>query len=256
LSFKQYFTPRRWADIPRNEYSCWKSEDAPGIAGTFLLRVGREHAAEKQLAERFPVDFLGRLTADEPGAVVGPLSHEQYELARSLADLTYQVSCRSPGREFRKEAYDQRAEVHQRCEAWQAVQDAVARLETDPGDAEANGLVGRWYCLEKADWDKGLPHLARCDDRELATLARRELESPPGTWSKQVELGDAWWDLAGKAEGQAKNRLRARARHWYRRARPQVTEMLVASKLDNRLEPLSNAAPSQWPPRQHPADEW
>ena len=55
---------------------------------------------------------------------------------------------------------------------------AHERLNTNPEDAEANFTVGRFYCLYKKDWPRGLPALARGSDAGLKALAVKELDPP------------------------------------------------------------------------------
>src|SRR5262249_49638139 len=59
-----------------------------------------------------------------------------------------------------------------------AAKEAAETLKTKEDDPAANALTGRYLCLRKGDWDKGLPHLAKSDDPALAALAKKDLEKP------------------------------------------------------------------------------
>ncbi len=72
---------------------------------------------------------------------------------------------------------------------------AQRTLSHDPSDAEANDVVGRFYCFLKGDFDVGLPYLVRSDDAALASLARRTC-SAPRTGLAAIEVTDQWWDYA------------------------------------------------------------
>ena len=56
---------------------------------------------------------------------------------------------------------------------------ARAEVAANPDDPEANLAAGRWYCFEQFDWERGLPHLAKCNNSVLQRLATQELSAPP-----------------------------------------------------------------------------
>ncbi len=68
-------------------------------------------------------------------------------------------------------------------------------LKTNPDDASANSQVGRFYCLQKGDWKRGLPMLAKGDDERLKSLASKELKNPEKA-AERAELADGWWEFA------------------------------------------------------------
>ncbi|MGF1581320.1 MAG: hypothetical protein ACFCD0_18305 [Gemmataceae bacterium] len=90
-------------------------------------------------------------------------------------------------------------------------------LKKNPEDAKANAEMGRYLCLRKGQWARGLFLLAQSDDAELRVLAQRDL-AKPRDWQDQIDLADNWWKVAEKFEGQLKTRLRQRAVHWYQDA--------------------------------------
>ena len=97
------------------------------------------------------------------------------------------------------------------------VQHSLATLKTSPADPEANLVVGKYHCLQKDDWDKGLPMLAQGSDAALKQLAAAELAKPTAA-EEQKKLGDGWWEFAGsKVKLAWKGSLR-RAVYWYRKA--------------------------------------
>jgi WD40 repeat protein len=94
---------------------------------------------------------------------------------------------------------------------------AMDRLRVAPKDPDANLTAGRYHALTRGDWDKGLSLLALGADAALREAARRDLANPTKA-PERAAAGDAWWALAEKAQGLARERLQARALHWYRQA--------------------------------------
>ena len=128
----------------------------------------------------------------------------------------------------------------------EAIRAAQERLKTAPDDADACLAVGRWYCFQQGDWDEGLKLLAKGSDEALKSLAAEELASKPAKAEEKVARGDAWWDLAEKADGKAKAAMRQRAGHWYQEALPDLPPGLGKLKIEKRLaqaaeEPLPEA---------------
>jgi hypothetical protein len=110
-----------------------------------------------------------------------------------------------------------------------------AQLESDPQDAEANLALGKFYCLMKGEWAKGLPMLEAGSDATLKGLAEMEAKSD-ATSSERVQLANAWFDLAQREDaGAAKSHLQWRAGYWYTRVAPQLAGLeraTVEKKLD------------------------
>jgi hypothetical protein len=117
----------------------------------------------------------------------------------------------------------------------------LAKLKDKQDDAEANGEVGKYYCLLRGLWGKGLPLLAKGPDGELKTLAGKDLANPKAT-KAQVALGDSWWDLGEKEKPPVQWRLQERAAHWYEQALPDLTG-LAKVKLEKRLEAVKAHSP-------------
>jgi formylglycine-generating enzyme required for sulfatase activity len=129
---------------------------------------------------------------------------------------------------------------------YEAIRAAQARLKTAPDDPDACLAVGRWYCISQGDWDEGLKLLAKGSDGGLKSLAAEELTSKPSKAEQRVARGDAWWDLAEKADGKFRAAMRRRAGHWYQEALPDLAPGLEKAKVEKRLaraaeEPLPEA---------------
>jgi hypothetical protein len=94
---------------------------------------------------------------------------------------------------------------------------AAEKLRTDPSDPTANLALGRYYCLVRGNWEKGLPLLARGGDEGLKEMARRDLAGPAKP-AERAALGDGWWDLAERAPEPVKSQMQRRAAYWYQQA--------------------------------------
>lgn len=107
------------------------------------------------------------------------------------------------------------------------------------GDADA---VGRYLCFVRNDWAAGLKLLSESGKPPLKELAAKDLAAPETT-EGQVELGDAWWQLA-QAEKMAwkKQNLLGRSRRWYEKAQPNVTA-LVKVRVNKRLAEMESTSP-------------
>jgi hypothetical protein len=143
---------------------------------------------------------------------------------------------------------DFRARTHQvrKLAARYAELDASrTRLQADPQDAEANLALGRFYCLMKGEWARGLPMLKAGSDAKLNELAETEAKAE-STSSERVPLANAWFELAQQEEdGVAQSQLQWRAGYWFTRAAPRLAGLeraAVEKKLDTIYEQPAFAA--------------
>jgi hypothetical protein len=117
---------------------------------------------------------------------------------------------------FRARALDLRALQ----EESRRVRSSLSKLEEQPDDPAANLAAGRYWCLGRDAWEKGLPMLAKGSDKRLQDLAQRELAAPAAA-DGQKALGDGWWDAAQKESSRTeKARFLGRALHWFEKALP------------------------------------
>ena len=111
---------------------------------------------------------------------------------------------------------------------------ATETLGRTPDDPAANLTVGRYECIYRGRWEKGLPFLARGAHQGMREAAVKDLARPPGAVAR-VSVGDTWWDLARKENEPARSGLRARAAGWYALALPDIGG-LAQVRLRKRLE--------------------
>jgi hypothetical protein len=171
--------------------------------------------------------------------VVGEaVAEDRFELALELLGTAERLCQKVQGRPYRKRVHDRRTQVQELLTQWDEVQEAQATLKANPADAAAHLVLGRWYCLAKADWPRGLAHLAKGSDPTLRALAEEELVSPPKEPEGQVKLADAWWEQAQGAQGESRKGFLRRAGYWYNQAQPGLTG-LTKTRVEKRLTEIA-----------------
>jgi formylglycine-generating enzyme required for sulfatase activity/serine/threonine protein kinase len=130
------------------------------------------------------------------------------------------------------------------------LQEARAALARDSKDPKASLVLGQYLCFSKGDWEKGLPLLAQGSDETLKGLADRESTSPPMQPKEQVNLGDAWWEIASAHSRSQASAIKMHAARWYRQAEAAIPPSLrynvekrlaEARKLRSQLPPPAAA---------------
>ena len=127
-----------------------------------------------------------------------------------------------------------RHDIHLLEPIYAAAKKAQETLEKSPADPEANLTVGRWLCFYKGDWTTGLPLLAKGSDEKLKALADQEIKAPTEA-DQQVQIADAWWDLAQKEAGIARDSLHLHAGNIYQAALPNLVSALKKAAIEKRL---------------------
>ena len=107
-------------------------------------------------------------------------------------------------------------------QAFLAIDESLRGLQQRPGDPALNEAIGRYYCLDKGDWEQGLPKLAAGGDAQLKTLAATELAVPQDAHAR-LDLANAWWDLAEGLDPAQRRRVRLHAAQWYQEAAKGLT---------------------------------
>ena len=110
-----------------------------------------------------------------------------------------------------------------------------------PAPADPEG-VGRYLCFVRAAWEQGLLHLANSAKAPLKGAVDKDLAMPLEA-EKQLEVADAWWDLALKEKSPwRKARIVARAQAWFEKASASATG-LTKIKVDKRLAEIEESQP-------------
>ena len=108
-------------------------------------------------------------------------------------------------------------------------------LEKTPRDRKACLAVGKYYCVAKGDWKRGLPLLAAGDDASLAVLAAHDNESVLKPVD-QLAIADRWWQCSQKVtDANERIAYQLRAREWMLKAGPEANDKSRAT-IDLRLK--------------------
>jgi hypothetical protein len=144
---------------------------------------------------------------------------DRYEHAKSLGALALSSARRARDRDRIEEIVTKTKEIDEIASEAVKVQAALDMLAASPSDPEANFAVGKFLCVVKGDWRRGVAMLALGSNEKYRSAARLELEGAPDA----LALGDAWWEIADELEGSAKSRTQAHAGQWYRKALPTLS---------------------------------
>jgi formylglycine-generating enzyme required for sulfatase activity len=241
-----------------------------GSADQFvLLRIARDVAlgagdaptalaAVKELVQRFEVaaatltaeTFLAaaqqatmsgqrKAVAEAGPSVLAQLSQaDEHELAIRVCEAAREAAQKA--REFKLAAdlSGRLPELRRMQKEFQTYREALAVMEDDPAQPGANLTAGRYLCLVKGDWQRGVPMLALGSDADLRSVALLELRGAASA-DAQTVIGDAWWDAAETRPGDERDLLRLRAGSWYRQAAPSVAGGLAGMKIKQRLDAIS-----------------
>jgi hypothetical protein len=116
-------------------------------------------------------------------------------------------------------------------------------LESNPTDAEANRLVGRFDCLVRERWDEGLAHLLLGDDPKLRDAVAKDVQAATGTAKNQADAAEAWQKASLGLDSLQKANLDRRALYWLDKAIPNLSG-LEKSLADSRMRELAKAVPT------------
>ncbi len=209
--------------------------------GVELARLDLVLPAIDQMAERYETDGLAMKSealADALAAARTTTARRAVaEACRALLEEAVLADRFAVAMECAHTAYDAadgahdtrlRDEIVARGKQVLALRKEFARVETArqtlaqaPDDPGANLTCGRYLCLVKRDWERGLPMLALGSDPKWRSLARRDLADPSDAQA-QLALGDGWWDMARAGSALARDPLLDRARRWYQAAMPRL----------------------------------
>jgi hypothetical protein len=189
-------------------------------------------------------------------ALVGALTHyadravaeEKFDAANKLLAAAVTIARKLKGRELLvKTTIGRQTDVAYQIDQLQKVKAAEATL-AHGDDPAADLILGKYYCLNRGDWQTGLPYLAKSSDADLKKIAADELalaEAPePKDANLQLQLADRWQALADAATSREKSKCGARAAFWYRAALPRL-EGVAAVRVKKRLAEFDEGADRQ-----------
>jgi hypothetical protein len=211
--------------------------DGLGLAAQ-TLSVVVAHASAHSATRALPLidDFMAQ-----------SIAADRFDLATLGANLAVDAAQKSRDASLMARAEASAKDLETLKAAYQGVPAARAKLAQNPTDSDANLIVGRYYCLYKADWGALVP-LSRGSDAALKELASKDLGA--GTDSPAMMMaGDGWWDWATDQTGPPRQNARARAVYWYQKALPQL-EGLSKLLADHRIFDFRAEHPQTAPPAQ------
>ena len=149
----------------------------------------------QQLAKRKDRDrTLSQMLLDKAEPLVDrALKEEQFDVAESMCQIALGAARQLDNRPRENSLAQQKNLVGEARRAYKAIQRTITSLE-DADDPAANLKVGRYYCLVRGEWDKGLPLLAKGNDPQLKELADAELRQPTIA-ADQLKLAEGWWQV-------------------------------------------------------------
>jgi len=165
------------------------------------------------------------------------VASDGYDSATELAQIALATARKAQDWQLVKQIVARDKAVKEMAEAYARAQEALATLENDPANPEANQAAGEYFCFAKGDWTKGIPMLALGSDETLKALAQRDLKGADSP-DEQVEMGDDWWELAQTKQGDQREVMLLRAGGWYGEARAQLSSGLILTKVTRRLEEI------------------
>ncbi len=179
------------------------------------------------------------LAADASAAADDALDRGDVELARRFATVAESAAARGTDRAPLAQPRDGGQEIRGELDESLRAQQALAALAGGPDDPAANLTVGKFLCLVKGDWARGLPLLATGGSDPAAALASRDLAGA-ATADAKLATGDAWRAYAQTqaATPTAGRRAAGRAEHWYLAALPGAQGLERAAVI-KRLADLS-----------------
>jgi len=234
-----------------------------------MLRVARDLAVQQgdstlglvaadELAKRFAVagaqgkaEALSRTLrlARTPAGIVAAADAILNEAEAAADDATYEAMAplvrqlevtllKKCGPQMGRLLQQKQSRLEERLELARRARAASATLAGSPDDAAANLDLGRFLCLAKEDWDKGLPLVAKGSAGPLSRAAGQVVSTPHDPVG-QLALADAWWELAEKERRDSvfKAMLSAAAQHYYDLALPRLTGMDL-SRVRKRIDQL------------------
>jgi hypothetical protein len=179
-----------------------------------------KNAAQRQTIANFAIWLAGEAAKEH-----------KFDTAEKLVSQAQSMALRLGNDKQREQARELMAEFKKRKIAWTAIEAAIERLDTEPGNGQAHLIYGKYLCLEAKDWMDGLEHLAQSNDSRLSSLAKQDLAEPIEP-DAQIALADAWHEVA-HANAEFTN-FGFREHYWYLQALPETTGLLRA-KVERRL---------------------
>jgi WD40 repeat protein len=246
-------------DPPLRFVALLYSRDLAAQAGDTVTAL----AAIEELAKHYNVDTLGMKTKmvalaaekatskEDHVAIVElamtlleeALNNDNYPIADELMKAAEESASKTKNLQIAARVTKRGEEVDQAKKEFGRMEKFVKVLETKPDDPTANAEMGKYFCLVKGNWERGLPMLVKSGDKQFLDLAKRDLANPKD-WRAQLDLGDEYEGLAENEKGLAHKMFRKRALHWYARCLPSLEGGLNKIRVEKAVEEISKLFPA------------
>ncbi len=200
-----------------------------------LLTKATVRAPDASVWARACLEAARQMSAGDEHEAAGKVAARAESLAVAAKDLPL----RDEARERIKEYTECRRE-------WDRIKPSLATLKSAPDDPAACTAIGRYLCLFKEDWDKGLPLLAKGTDGPLKSLAEQEVAKPADA-AAQAAIGEGWAVQSEKELQTPKARAKAHAVDWLERSLPGLSGP-AKTAAEKRLSQLGSLLGSKTPP--------
>jgi hypothetical protein len=223
----------------------WKTavEAIDALAGSFRvddleMRRAALDAARRAVRDR---EAMAELALAYPSLVDAALAADRHDLAARLAADFATAAERTRLERLVEEASGLKKEARDVKSEYDRIEKERNDVAAGRADPATRLVVGKFLCLMKGDWEKGLPLLAGGSEATFNSLGRRELEKPEEP-PAQAEIGERWWSAAAEAEaGPLKVRMQRRAAEWCEKALPRL-EGLARARAEKLIADYEDAA--------------
>ena len=173
-------------------------------------------------------------------AVDDAVTSDELETADRLAALAVTAAARSKNVRASSLAAGRVKDLEAFKKDAPTIKEALKTLEKTPGDPAASLIVGKYYCFQREEWEKGIPFLAAGNDAKLKAVAEKEAGGPREA-AELLAVADGWYDAGNGAAAHHKRAAMLRAFTYYTKAAPNLTG-LNRTRADKRLEELEKLA--------------
>jgi WD40 repeat protein len=172
---------------------------------------------------------------------------EKWDEASDIHKLATAAAARSGDGELRTKLRGRGERLEAMQKQGKLAEQARQRLEAEPDNPLANAALGKYLCLVRQQWEKGLPYLCKSDDGHAALkqAAEKDRQSPAAA-DERIAAANLWWEAAQAAKGFERESLLARAGHWYHQALDDSSGITRAGAED-RIEKIKRELP-EWKP--------
>lgn len=186
-------------------------------------------------------DALKGITRHLLGSANQAVAGDRFESARKLIDQAAIISSRINDPAIAKLIAARAKEIREVEAAYTAAKPALEAVAKQSADPAQNLSAGRYKVLFKGEFPAGLPLLAAGADDPLKDVAVKDIAGA-STAEQQDALGDAWYGVAEKLTGVAKNHATIRAAGFYAQAAPSLAglQQAKAAKRAKEAEPLAS----------------